>query len=636
MCGIAGIISQAKDYQQAVYLSPILAAMVHRGPDNTEIEILGNHGCFGHNRLSIIDLNERAKQPMWDSSQKYCLTFNGEIYNFQSLRQELIQLGHKFRTQSDSEVLIQAWAEWGTATIKKLVGMFAFAVWDKENQQLYLVRDRMGEKPLYYSPINKNFKNGLVFASELKGLIKFPFLEKKLSMTALSHYLSFNYTSNDNAIFEGVYKIPPAAYLQYNLKNQQHKIIEYWSLADSFQNKLDLGFEEAQEQLGILMAETVNGKMLSDVPLGAFLSGGIDSATIVSHMSRNNVKQVNTYSIGFKEKTYNELALSKKTAKFYGVNHQTQIVTPDIVNLLPQIISFFDEPFADTSLIPTYLLSEFAKKHVTVSLSGDGGDELFGGYVTYQADRYNQFMQRLPILVRKILLKLSQNLPTSFNKVSLDYKIKQFLHGSLLDMQNAHLSWREVFTAAQKKNLFHSSHFDLLSHDSKADSLKFFKDVEKCHYLDQAMYVDMKTWLVDDILVKVDRASMAHSLEVRAPFLDHRLVEFAAQLPVSYKIQHKNGKRILKAAHANQIPNAVLHQSKKGFNSPISHWLSNDLFEMAYEITTSSSLCQWFNKTEIEKLWFEHKKRVCDNGHRLFNLLCLGLWCQQYLQGVAS
>jgi len=629
VCAITGIVSKVSAYNQAAHLKPMLAAMHKRGPDQTEIEIFKDQGCFGHNRLSIIDLNERATQPMWDNSGRYCLSFNGEIYNFKLLRRELVQLGHRFRTESDSEVLVEAWAEWGIASISRLVGMFAFAIWDKVDAQLYLVRDRMGEKPLYYAPISKSFQNGMIFASELKGLIQYPLIEKTVSMSALSHYLSFNYTDTNDAIFQGIYKLPPASYLHYNFQTHQPTIKEYWSLAECFHQKMTMSFEEAQSELNYLMTAAVTGQMVADVPVGAFLSGGIDSATIVSHMARNDKQQVNTYSIGFKEKTYSELALSQKTATYLGVNHQAKTVTPNITNLLPQLVYAFDEPFADTSLIPTYLLCDFAKKEVKVSLSGDGGDELFGGYITYQADRYWQTMQRLPIKMRKAFLKLSRYLPTTFNKVSLDYKIKQFLRGSLLDANTAHLSWREIFSMEQKKLLFQSGNNALLNHD--LNSLRWFQDVADCHYLDQAMYVDMKTWLVDDILLKVDRASMAHSLEVRAPFLDHRLVEFAAKIPVHYKIQHRHGKRILKANYKNQLPSAILRQGKKGFNSPISHWLSNDLFEMAYEVTTSNHLTQWFNKPYIEKMWHEHRKGLYDNGHRLFNLLCLGLWCQSYL-----
>jgi len=631
MCAIAGLISSISEYYQPAYLNTILKTMHSRGPDGTGIEILGKQGCFGHNRLAIIDVNDRAKQPIWDSSRRFCLSFNGEIYNFQSLRQELIALGHHFRTRSDTEVLIQAWLQWGISSVSRFVGMFAFAVWDKDCQKLYLVRDRMGEKPLYYAPINQSFQNGIIFASELKALLQYPFIKKNISMTALNHYLSFNYTSTQDCIFENIHKLPPASFLEFDLATHEYQIKEYWSLAYYFNNKKDVEFDKAEIELNALLKETIKDKLISDVPLGAFLSGGIDSAIIVNHMRQGDAQQVNTYSIGFNEATYNELEDSHKTAHHFGVNHQTEIVTFNAGNLLSQIIYAYDEPFADTSLIPTYLLCAFAKKYVTVSLSGDGGDELFGGYITYQANRYHQYIKYLPVGVRKLLLNLSEYLPTSFNKISLDYKIKHFLKGSLLPLKFAHLSWREIFNNEQKKLLFQDEFFKLIFHDPKELTACWFKDVENCHFLDQAMYVDMKTWLVDDILVKVDRASMAHSLEVRAPFLDHRLVEFAAKIPPQYKIRGNVGKHILKTAHAHQLPRDILRAPKRGFNSPVSHWLSCELYEMAYDVTTSNYLTQWFNKKYIEKLWFEHRKGLCDNGHRLFNLLCLGLWYQNYM-----
>ena len=605
--------------------------MSHRGPDGTEIEVLASQGCFGHNRLSIIDRHERAKQPMWSATERYCLSFNGEIYNYQLLRHELIQLGHRFRTASDSEVLIQAWEEWGVASLSRLVGMFAFAVWDKTAQILYLVRDRMGEKPLFYAPIDQDFSHGLVFASELKGLIQYPFVSKQLSMTALSHYLSYNYTSTQDCIFQNIYKLSPASYLQYDLKSKQCITKAYWSLAEHFHNKLEISFSEAQEQLACLLGDAVKSELIADVPLGAFLSGGIDSASIVHQMCIINASKVNTYSIGFAEKTYNELYYSNMTAKHLGANHQTQTMKPDVTDLLWHINKVLDEPFADPSLLPTSLLCAFAKNFVTVSLSGDGGDELFGGYITYQADRYYQLIQYFPIPLRKFLIKLSQYLPTSFNKVSLDYKIKHFLQGSLCDYNTAHLNWREIFNARQKQLLFRSDYFPLLTSDVNQASRLWFNDVADCHYLEQSMYVDMKTWLVDDILVKVDRASMAHSLEVRAPFLDHRIVEFAARLPLRYKIRNKQGKYIIKHFHAKRLPAKILRQPKKGFNSPISYWLSHELFDMAHAITTSHYLIRWFNKEVIDQMWFEHRKGICDNGHRLFNLMCLGLWCERYL-----
>lgn len=608
MCAITGIISKSSDYNHAQFLEPILSLLSHRGPDASEIAMLGDSGCFGHNRLSIIDLSKRSQQPMWDGTHRYCLTFNGEIYNYLSLKKELIQLGHMFKTESDSEVLIEAWVEWGEASIQKFVGMFAFAVWDNHLKYLYLVRDRMGEKPLYYAPINNNFQNGIIFASELKSLKHYPFINKILSETALNHYFSFNYTATKDCIYKNIYKLPPASILLYNSNTHEIKISEYWVLSNFFKNKKIISFKSAQDELNHLLNNSIKMQSIADVPLGAFLSGGLDSSSIVSALSKNNANNINTFSIGFAEKTYSELENSQKIAAYLGVSHHTQIVSSNITEILPTIINTFDEPFADNSIIPTYFLCEFAKQFVKVSLSGDGGDELFGGYATYQADRYYQLLKYFPRSAKKLLIKSADYLPTSFDKISLDYKIKQFLRGSLLDANEAHLSWRKIFSLNDKKHL--------------NSDLNFFNDVQDCHYLDQAMYVDMKTWLADDILVKVDRASMSHSLEVRAPFLDHRLVEFAASLPVRYKIQ----KAVLKASQKRILPSFVINQAKKGFNSPISYWLSGDLFTMAHDITHSQNLSPWFDQKTIETLWFEHQNGVCDNGHRLFNLLCLGLW----------
>ena len=624
MCAISGIISTYLEYNIADFLKPILSYMHHRGPDATQIENLRDWGCLGHNRLSIIDLDPRSQQPMWDATYRYCLTFNGEIYNYLSLKNELIQQGHHFRTQSDSEVLIEAWATWGVDAIQKLVGMFAFAIWDSHLKKLFLVRDRMGEKPLFYAPIKHDFKNGLIFSSELRGLTRYPFLEKTISTSALNHYLSFNYTSTNDCIFNGIYKLPPASYLIYDANTQKLKTDYYWLLETHFQNKKTIGLNDAQEQLNTLLKNSVDQQSIADVTLGAFLSGGIDSSSIVSKMIENNSNKINTFSIGFKEKSYSELENSKKCANYLSVKHHTRIILPDIEKTLPTIINSFDEPFADTSIIPTYFLCQFSKQFVKVSLSGDGGDELFGGYDTYSADRYYQVVKHLPIQVKKILIAISNTLPTSFNKISLDYKIKQFLRGCLLEAQQAHLSWREIFNPTQKSLLLKNEFHQLLDENTMTGDLQYFDHVKDCHYLDQAMYVDMKTWLVDDVLIKVDRASMAHSLEVRAPFLDHRIVEFAASLPVKYKIK----KRLLKHSQKNNLPDFILKQPKKGFNSPISHWLSNDLFSMAHDITTSTHLTQWFDKQAIDKLWLEHRNGVCDNGHRLFNLVCLGFWLQ--------
>lgn len=623
MCGIVGIIGNMSDKES--FLKAALLVQKHRGPDDAGIAMFGELGGFGHNRLSILDLTQLAKQPMWDKTNRFCLSFNGEIYNFKKIKQALISLGHAFCTNSDSEVLIEAWAEWGVEAVQRFTGMFAFSVWDNQKKELFLVRDRLGEKPLYYTFVN----DGIIFASELKGLLASTVVEKKLSLSALNHYLSFGYTNTSDCIFENIYKLPSASYLSFNYYSKKRVIKTYWQLAYYFNNKSNLSFLDATEKLNDLLTHSVSQQRVSDVPLGAFLSGGIDSSTIVKKMSEQSLSQTHTFSIGFSQKTYSELRQSQIVADQLAVAHHTKVIGQTILDDIQKIINTFDEPFADTSLIPTYYLCQFARQHIKVSLSGDGGDELFGGYDTYQADRYRKGASAFPFFLKKLFILSSRQMPTSFDKVSWDYKIKKFSNGLLLSSSEAHLSWREHFDDIEKNMLLNTDFKEMMRKDEA--NMNWFQDVSDCHYLDQAMYVDMKTWLVDDILVKVDRASMAHSLEVRAPFLDHRMVEFAASLPIEYKIRGRQGKRILKASQQNHLPNDIIYQEKKGFNSPISHWLKNELYSFAREVTLSNKLSTWFNHSTIEALWVAHQKGTCDNGYRLFNLLCFGLWCEKYL-----
>src|SRR3989338_630138 len=623
MCGIAGIIGKNQDGE---HLKKMLQVMKHRGPDATHTVSLQSDGFLGHNLLSIIDLNKRATQPIWDHTHRYCLVFNGEIYNYRALRSELLQLGHVFKTHSDSEVLVEAWMAWGTDSISRLIGMFAFAIWDDVQKRLTLVRDRLGEKPLYYSLIRDRQSQLLIFASELKGLIQHPDMKKKISSQGLMHYLTFNYTQHHQSIFEHVLQLSPACYLQYDYLSNTSHIHCYWELSKFFQNKSTISYRSAQAQLNDLLHDAVQLQMFSDVPTGAFLSGGLDSSTLVSTMSRHTNDKVNTYSIGFREHSYDESQLSQKTAAHFSTVHYEKTISHLSTDTLEQCCSVFDEPFADTSLIPMYLLCELASNKVGVALSGDGGDEIFGGYRTYQADRYYQKIQYLPMFFKKCLLRGAHYLPTSFSKLSFDYQAKQFFNGVMLSPESAHLHWRKIFSPSHRALLCHEP----ISIDPAAHDLSFFDQVRDCHFLDQALYMDVKTWLVDDILTKVDRISMAHSLEVRAPFLDYRIVEFAASLPVHYKIAGTQGKRLLRDSQRRYLPKHVLSHSKQGFNFPISTQLSHSLFEMAYDVTTSSQMATHFSIDYIKRLWIEHQNRLCDNGHRLFNLLCFGLWYQNY------
>ncbi len=480
--------------------------------------------------------------------------------------------------------------------------MFAFALWDNVDEKLFLARDRMGEKPLYYAAIHEYPNVNLVFASELSALRLHPAISSKINPDAINQFLSLNYILTNTCILEGVEKLPPAHYLLLE-KGKPPIVKQYWDLSSVFLQKANQPQQNFQNrhnhqnhqfhqhsqtalQLQNILQDSVSHQTISDVPLGAFLSGGIDSSSIVAAMTKHQTsKLTKTFSIGFHEKSYNELADSSFVADHLGVSHHTKIVDVDMANTLPQIVKSYDEPFADSSMIPTYFLAQFSRETVTVCLSGDGGDELFAGYETYAANKYRSIMNLLPgNTVRALGWLIEKALPVSHNKVSLDYKLKKFFQGCLFDYQRAHYFWRTVFTESEKVNLLKPECRELvLKHDPFFEFKRHFDVVKDCHPLDQASYVDIKTWLPDDILVKVDRATMAHSLESRAPFLDHRLVEFAAALPANWKMKGFNKKYILKQSQKSELPQSVLYKRKQGFNAPISPWLTGKLQALAQE-----------------------------------------------------
>lgn len=624
MCGIAGsVIWQEPDKEATV--QKMVTALLHRGPDAHAVW-KNAPAVLGHSRLSVIDTHEHANQPMHDETGRWTIVFNGEIYNFKELRNDLEAKGATFVTTSDTEVILQGWKVWGADVVTKLVGMFAFAIWDSQEGELYLVRDRMGEKPLYMMPAHPgDYSKGMIFASELKALALHPRLEKSVSQKALSQYLSLNYVLSDAAMYEGVEKLEPAHFMCFDRQGNVTKS-RYWNLAESFRNKDSQMTEAAAiEQFNALLDETIKGQLISDVPLGAFLSGGIDSSTVTAAMARQKEpKDIHSFSIGFKERSYSEVEKSKQVAAALGINHHTHYVDADIVDVFPKIIHAMDEPFADSSMIPMYFLAEFARQKITVALSGDGCDELFLGYETYAADKLHRLMGAvLPKTVRGFLEMVARRfIPTSFNKVSLDYKIKQFLKQGGHDARRAHYGWRVVFDDVHKGALLH----DPVSSDPYETFEGFYNEVKECDFLDQASYVDTKTWLVDDILTKVDRSTMAHSLEARAPFLDHRIVELAARMPVDLKMKGWKKKYIVKRSQEAYLDSNILYQKKRGFNSPVSHWFQKELYSYGYDVTTSKKLCDFMRKDAIERLWKEHKAGEIDHGLRLLNLVSLAVW----------
>ncbi|WP_096700270.1 asparagine synthase (glutamine-hydrolyzing) [Magnetospirillum sp. 15-1] len=627
MCGITGWLSWGHPPAPEI-VAAMNDRIIHRGPNAGAVASLGPV-VLGHRRLSVIDLSDAANQPMTDSDGRLTIAFNGEIYNFRELRDRLAVLGHTFRTQSDTEVLLAAYRQWDLDFLEHLNGMFAFALWDAQHRRLVLARDRLGEKPLFYT---SDGQGGLVFASEIKALRAHPAVGAQVDPRALGQFLSLNYTLTDSCLLAGVSKLPPAHYMVVEAGTAP-RIFRYWDLAAHFRDKgRHTSERRATEELLALLDDSVRLRMVSDVPLGAFLSGGIDSSSIVAAMARHNrADLVHTFSIGFSEASFSEVPKARAMAATLGVSHHDRIVDVDMARDLQRIVHFGDEPMADSSLIPIYYLAAFAREKVTVALSGDGGDEILAGYETYAADRIRHLSGWVPAMFSRTALRMMDRLwRPSLGKVSLDYKLRRFLKGHALPPDQAHYFWRGIFDDDEKAALIAADRSQAVLADNPYDGFAAHADeLAGCHYLDRAMYVDIKTWLPEDILVKVDRATMAHALESRAPFLDHRLVEFAASLPVEWKMKGFRKKHLLKESQRGRLPDATLDQRKEGFNAPVSHWLLGGLKELSADITHGAVLGQWVRPEAVDRLWADHHSGRRDNGLRLFGLTCLGLWLEE-------
>lgn len=635
MCGIAGSLSyhdEPLDLNRACH--DMIARLSHRGPDYCQVNDLGNLQ-LAHSRLSIIDRQAQSHQPMATPDKRYWISFNGEIYNYIELRQELIQLGHVFVTEGDTEVVLTAWQQWGVEALQKLVGMFAIAIWDAVTQQLTLIRDRMGEKPLYYAhPLSQgSTREGVLFASELKALSRHPLFVKKINPQAINQYLSLNYILTDHCIYQHAKKLPPAHYVIFE-KGKAAEPVCYWSLADHFNQAHEKRpLSDYMDEWRALFNTTIKGQLRSDVKYGAYLSGGLDSSAISAAMAdvvrQTSLPAINTYSIDFDEAGFSEAVHSRYVAQYLSVNHQIQKLTIDSSADLIRAMSCYGEPFADTSAIPCFFLAKYARAHATVCLSGDGGDELFAGYETYAADKVLNSVRYLPKWFFKCASKLVNKLyPPSFGKVGFDYKLKQFLYGAQFDYKRAHYAWRTIFSEAEKKELCKKELYDAFANDPYEDYQKYFAEVAESDRLNQFLYVDMKTWLVDDILLKVDRSSMAHSLEVRAPFLDHRLVEFAARLPTRLKLKGSSKKYFLKKSQESILPDAIINRKKSGFNAPVSHWLFDGHDELVHGLVFSDKMHELFDRDYMDNLWQRHQSKVEDNSLKLFGLMNFGLWLQ--------
>jgi asparagine synthase (glutamine-hydrolysing) len=611
---------------RATVLNRMCRVIRHRGPDDQGV-MIEPHAALGMRRLSIIDLSG-GHQPINGCDAQVTVVFNGEIYNFRELQKDLEARGHRFHTHSDTEAIVHAYEEYGEDCVNHLRGMFAFAIWDARTHRLFLARDRAGKKPLYYT---ETPDGTLVFGSELKSLLVYPQVRRVVSAEALDAYLSFGYVPDPLSIFEGVYKLPPGSSLSF--ADGRLSVKQYWDFP--FETVNARSEDEMVEELRALLEESVRVRLISDVPLGAFLSGGVDSSVVVGLMARASTKPVKTFSIGFHEDSYDELHYARIAAKHFSTDHHEFIVTPDICGIIDELVWHFDEPFADSSAIPTYMVSKLAREHVTVALSGDGGDELFAGYTRYVVDRRRSTFARLPRALRQGLMQpVSRRLPHSAWG-------RNYLYNVALDPIDRYIDSVSMFTSLNKRSLLTDEFRQRLNGKENAALARFRElaaSVRTDEPLDALLYLDSKTYLPGDILTKVDRMTMAVSLEARAPLLDHKLMEFAARLPASMKMRGLETKHIFKRAVRDLVPAEILDRPKQGFGIPLDRWINDQLRERTRETLTEQRTRERgiVRQDYVQKLLDEHERGRRDHSGALWTLLMLELWHRSFLDEAGS
>lgn len=648
MCGICGEI----DFSKGIKTEPIKRmcdVLVHRGPDDEgmvffrgnqyyEVKrsfqmVSKNEGFevgLGHRRLSIIDLSEDAHQPMSNENGTIWIVYNGEIYNFQNLRKELEEKGHLFKSKSDTEVILHAYEEWDVDCLNRFRGMFAFAIWDSKLKRLFMARDRLGEKPLVY--FNKNGQ--FVFASEIKALLQIPGVERKVNNSGLHHYLTYQYVPSPDTIFEGIKKLPPAHYLLYD-RNGNIRIERYWKLNFNSRQKNHADVQEFSDLIRTELEESVKLRLISDVPLGAFLSGGIDSSLIVGMMGKLSGKPVKTFSIGFEEKDFDELIYAKLVSDHFATEHHEFVVRPNAIEILPKLIWHYNEPFADSSAIPTYYLANVTKNYVKVVLTGDAGDENFAGYKRYLWSKWVALFIKIPGKIRRELI------PTFLRVISYSHwkektlnRLIDFMESLSDDQVRNYAEQIKIFNAKEKGDIYTE---DLVKNLGKKNPLDFltkkYEEAETDDLLGKLLYVDINSYLPEDLLVKMDIATMANSLEARIPFLDHKFMELVAGIPSQLKMKGSMTKFILKKSFSDLLPEAILKRKKMGFGVPVSRWFKKELKEYIYEILMDSRTLNrgYFRREGIERLLDEHITSRYDHSAKIWALLILEIWFRVFM-----
>lgn len=623
MCGIAGFISENSERtaERASLLDAMCKEIIHRGPDEQGTAIEGR-AAMGMRRLSIIDL-ATGQQPIYNTDRSKLIVFNGEIYNYRELKKDLEGRGYKFRTNSDTETIIHAFDEFGPACLDRLRGMFAFAIWDQKDQSLFLARDRVGKKPLFYTLAGGD----LIFGSEIKVLLKHPGVKRELEHGALDAYLTFGYVPEELCILKGIHKLEPGHFLTF--KNGNIKKERYW---DFDYSRETLAADEAEIASDLLakLTDAVGVRLISEVPLGAFLSGGVDSSAVVGLMSRILDKPVKTFSIGFNEDSFNELKYAQMAASHFKTDHHEFMITPESFGAIDELVWHFDEPFADPSSLPTYMLSKMARDHVTVALSGDGGDELFAGYTRYVKDKDRSGFGLLPEGFRERMLRpLSQALPHGTRG-------KNYLFNISLDAAGRYIDSISHFNGPNKRKLL-SSEIQTKMNGTFGRGDELFRQIagssNSSDAIDNLLYLDSRTYLPGDILTKVDRMSMASSLETRSPLLDQELIDYSSRIPSSLKLKGHETKYIFKKAVEGFVPREILYREKQGFGVPIGEWINSQLRERIVGDLSERRTSErgYFDAKYVNLLIDEHRRGRRDHSHALWTLWMLELWHRRYI-----
>jgi asparagine synthase (glutamine-hydrolysing) len=629
MCGITGWINLENKTSQRdeAVLHRMCERMKHRGPDSEGLWV-ENEVALGMRRLSVIDLHT-GEQPVYSEDKQIVVVMNGELYNFREVRSDLEKRGHRFETKSDTEILPHLYEEYGEAMVEHINGMFAFALWDKRRKKLLIARDRFGEKPLYYGV----FEGKLIFASEPKVLLEHPAFKAEINLEALRQYLSFDYVPAPLSIYKGISKLPAAHFLTF--ANGEVKTKRYWNLS-FHKNGNTPSIESAAKELREIISDAVRMRLVADVPLGILLSGGVDSSTVAAFATQHATERIKTFSIGFEEDSFDESKYARQVAEHLGTEHyEDKLSVGKAADLISEIGRWLDEPMSDGSLIPTFLLSRFVRKYVTVALGGDGGDEIFAGYPMYFGHKMAHIYDSIPMFLRSGLIEpVVNSLPVSTKNLSFDYKAKRFVAASKYDLVTRHHSWFGSFLVNAQKDLLSKNVLAETSGDIYKGAKELLKIADADDEIEQMQFLDMNFYMAEDILTKVDRASMAVSLEVRAPFLDPRVAQYAASLPLEYKLKGNKGKYILKKAVEDLLPKSILRRPKKGFGIPIAEWLKGRLNPLLHDLLAPDRLKNQdlFDVEFVQKLIRQHEQGAASHHKQLWTLLVFQLWFDNFLK----